>query len=70
MELLKIEEGMLDGELQTVTTSPHGSIHLRVETAFQVQSFDTEFRLVFSSQNFRLIFRSRNSRLKLPSQNF
>ena len=47
-----------------------GSIHLRVEIAFRVKSFDLEFGLVFSSQNFRLIFRSRNSRLKLPSRNF
>ena len=47
-----------------------GSIHLRVEIAFRVKSFDSEFWLVFSSQNFQLIFRSRNSRLKLPSRNF
>ena len=52
-----------------------GSIHLQVEIAFRVKSWDSEFWLVFSSQNFRLVFPSRNFRVetsesKLSSRNF
>ena len=52
-----------------------GSKHLRVEIAFRVKIFDSEFRLVCSSQNFLLVFPSQNFRVetiesKISSRNF